>query len=230
MQAIPVVDLMGGKVVRARMGDRASYRPIDSMLSPTSDAVDVVRGLLGLYPFPILYVADLDAIQRNGDSFPALRRIRSEFPSLRMWIDNGAADLEALDAIIRADLGAPVIGSESQRDGTLVARYGNSSRIVLSLDFRGDAFQGPAEILAEPGHWPGRVIVMTLARVGSGAGPDLTRLAAIRSVAGGRELYAAGGVRDAADLSALKDAGVAGVLIATALHDGQLGRAELEAI
>ena len=48
---------------------------------------------------------------------------------------------------------------------------------------------------------------MTLARVGSGAGPDLKRLALIRSIAGGREIYAAGGVRDAADLSALKASG-----------------------
>jgi phosphoribosylformimino-5-aminoimidazole carboxamide ribotide isomerase len=58
------------------MGDRASYRRLESPLSPTSDPVDVVRGLLGVYPFPILYVADLDAIQRHGDNFPALRRIR----------------------------------------------------------------------------------------------------------------------------------------------------------
>ena len=76
---------------------------------------------------------------------------------------------------------------------------------MLSLDFRGDAFQGPQEILAEPALWPRRVIVMTLARVGSGAGPDLARLAAIRSIAGGREIYAAGGVRDAADLSGAQD-------------------------
>ncbi len=221
---------MGGEVVRARMGDRASYRPIESVLSRTSDAVDVVRGLLALYPFPILYVADLDAIQRKGDGLPALRRIRAEFPSLRMWIDNGAADAEALDAIIVDNLGAPVIGSESQRDSSLVAAHEDSSRVVLSLDFRGDAFQGPSEILAEPNVWPRRVIAMTLGRVGSGAGPDLARLAAIRSIARGRELYAAGGVRDAADLSALKCAGVSGALIASALHDGRLGRAELEVI
>jgi len=212
------------------MGDRASYQPIDSVLSRTSDAVDVVRGLLGLYPFPILYVADLDAIQRKGDGLPTLRRIRAEFPALRMWIDNGAADTEALDAIILDNLGAPVIGSESQTDGALVARHKDSNRVVLSLDFRGDAFQGPSEILAEPSLWPRRLIVMTLARVGSGDGPDLARLAAIRSIAGGRELYAAGGVRDAADLSALKCAGAAGALIASALHDGRLGRADLEAI
>jgi HisA/HisF family protein len=228
--AIPVIDLMGGEVVRARMGDRASYRRLESPLSPTSDPVEVVRGLLAVYPFPILYVADLDAIQREGDNFPALRRIRAEVPGLRIWVDNGAVDPAALDAVACADLGVPVIGSESQRDSMLVAQHMDSERIVLSLDFRGDVFQGPGEILAEPSLWPRRVIVMTLARVGTGAGPDLARLAAIRSVARGRELYAAGGVRAAADLSALKAAGAAGALIATALHEGRLVCADLESI
>lgn len=221
---------MGGEVVRARMGDRASYRPLQSPLSPTSDPIAVVHGLLAVHPFPTLYVADLDAIQRNGDNFPALRRIRAEFPALQMWVDNGAADAAAIEALISADLGAPVIGSESQRDSKLIAQQQGSPRIVLSLDFRGDAFQGPQEILAEPALWPQRVIVMTLARVGSGAGPDLKRLAAIRSIAGGREIYAAGGVRDAADLSALKAAGAAGALVASALHEQRVVGADLEAI
>jgi phosphoribosylformimino-5-aminoimidazole carboxamide ribotide isomerase len=230
LHAIPVIDLMGGKVVGAQMGDRASYRPIDTPLSPTSDAVDVVRGLCTVYPFSTLYVADLDAIQSKGDNLAALRRIRAKFPGLRIWVDNGAADAAALDALLGAGLGEAVIGSETQRDGVLIARHRDSARIVLSLDFRGDAFLGPAEILADPDLWPRRVIVMTLGRVGSGAGPDLTMLAAIRSVAHGRDLYAAGGVRDVADLSALKAAGAAGALIATALHNGRIVRADLEAM
>jgi hypothetical protein len=57
-------------------------------------------------------------------------------------------------------------------------------RIVLSLDFYRDAFQGPAEILSEPGLWPRQVIAMTTERVGSGASPDLARLAAVVSIAG----------------------------------------------
>jgi phosphoribosylformimino-5-aminoimidazole carboxamide ribotide isomerase len=230
LQAIPVIDLMGGQVVRARMGDRASYRPLKSPLSPTSDPVDVVHGLLTAYPFPTLYVADLDAIQSDGDNLPTLRRLREEFPTLQLWVDNGAADDAALEAVVGASLGAPVIGSESQRDAKLIAQHRGSTRIVLSLDFRGDAFQGPPEILAETALWPRRVIVMTLARVGSGAGPDLGRLASIQSIAGGREIYAAGGVRNAADLSALKQAGVAGALIATALHDRRIVGTDLQAL
>ena len=230
MQVIPVIDLMGARVVRAQLGDRASYRRLESPLSPTSDPVDVVRGLLAVYPFPTLYVADLDAIQGDGDNFAALRRIREAFPGLQMWIDNGAAASAAIEALIDADLGAPVIGSELQPDSALVAQHSDSRRVVLSLDFRGDAFQGPEEILAEPALWPQRVIVMTLARVGSGTGPDVQRIAATRSIAGGREIYAAGGVRDAGDLSALKAAGAAGALIATALHERRIVAADLEAL
>ncbi len=64
---------------------------------------------------------------------------------------------------------------------------------------------------------------MTLERVGLGDGPDFATLAAIKARAGGRELFAAGGVRGAEDLAALARRGVAGALIASALHDGRLG-------
>jgi HisA/HisF family protein len=230
LQAIPVIDLMGGKVVHARMGDRASYQPLESPLSTTSDPVAVVNGLPSVYPFSTLYAADLDAIQTDGDNLSTLRRIRAEFPALQLWVDNGATDPAALEPLIGANLGTPVVGSESQRDGALIAHHSSSARIVLSLDFRGDVFQGPREILTEPALWPRRIIVMTLGRVGSGAGPDLPRLAEIRAIASGCEIYAAGGVRDAADLSALKAAGASGALIATALHERRIVGTDLKTI
>jgi phosphoribosylformimino-5-aminoimidazole carboxamide ribotide isomerase len=68
---------------------------------------------------------------------------------------------------------------------------------------------------------------MTLARVGSGAGPDFDRLAEIRAAAPDRALYAAGGVRGADDLAALNRLGVGGALVASALHDGSLTGADL---
>jgi phosphoribosylformimino-5-aminoimidazole carboxamide ribotide isomerase len=113
---------MHGQVVRAQMGDRAAYRPLESPLSPSSDAVDVVRALLSVYPFRTLYVADLDAIQRNGETVRTLRGIREEFPALQMWIDNGA-DSDSIEALVGAHLGTPVIGSESQRDSKLIAHH-----------------------------------------------------------------------------------------------------------
>jgi HisA/HisF family protein len=227
MEIIPVLDLKGGMVVRARMGQRDQYRPIKTSLSPTSDPVDVTRGLLSVHPFKTLYIADLDAIERTGDHRGTLTRLKTAFPQLTLWIDNGIADRHRAEDWLDAGLGHLVLGSETQADVTLVRHFAADARAVLSLDFRGPSFQGPPELLDEPTWWPGRVIVMTLARVGSGAGPDLERLSAIRGVAPEKRVFAAGGVRDAADLGLLKRAGIAGALVASCLHDGRLRGAEI---
>jgi phosphoribosylformimino-5-aminoimidazole carboxamide ribotide isomerase len=120
-----------------------------------------------------------------------------------------------------------VIGSESQSDLQILGALRDDPRVVLSLDFRGEAFQGPPELLADPGLWPKRVIAMTLARVGSGAGPDFERLAALRAAAPDLELYAAGGVRDIRDIEILARAGMRGALVSTSLHDSRLGPREI---
>jgi uncharacterized protein related to proFAR isomerase len=71
---------------------------------------------------------------------------------------------------------------------------------------------------------------MTLARVGSGSGPDVARLRDIRARAANAALYAAGGVRNASDLAALKRDGITGALVASSLHAGELTRADLNAL
>lgn len=228
MEIIPVIDLRGGLVVRARMGQRDQYRPIETPLSPTSDPVDVARGLLSIFPFRTLYVADLDAIEGRGDCTAALARLNAAFPQLTLWVDNG---LDAGAARAWLDGGSHlVLGSEVQRDASPVADLKSDPRVILSLDFRGDTFIGPQALLDTPEIWPGRIIVMTLARVGSGAGPDLEKLSAVRRLCGDRLVYAAGGVRHAGDLAALDQCGVAGALVASALHDGRLTRADIEAL
>jgi phosphoribosylformimino-5-aminoimidazole carboxamide ribotide isomerase len=230
MEIIPVIDLKGGLVVRARMGERDQYRPIETPLSPTSDPIDVARGLLSVFSFRTLYVADLDAIERRGDARSALDRLRSAFPQLDIWVDNGLADPDAARDWLSSWSDHLVLGSEAQTGTSLAESLTCDPRVILSLDFRGDSFIGPAALLDTPQIWPQRIIVMTLARVGSGAGPDLEKLAALQARAGNRRVYAAGGVRNAGDLAALKRAGIAGVLVATALHDRRLTRTDIEAL
>ena len=116
MIIVPVIDLKGGAVVRARGGDRSSYHPIETPLARGSRPTDVVGGILSVFPFSALYIADLDAIEGHGDNSAALRDLGVAFPRLRRWVDNGAASADAVDAIRRDRLGAPVIGSESQLD------------------------------------------------------------------------------------------------------------------
>jgi phosphoribosylformimino-5-aminoimidazole carboxamide ribotide isomerase len=68
---------------------------------------------------------------------------------------------------------------------------------------------------------------MTLARVGGKSGPDFERFGEIKTRAGTREAYLAGGLRGPADLSILEKAGAAGILVASALHDGRLTSRDL---
>jgi phosphoribosylformimino-5-aminoimidazole carboxamide ribotide isomerase len=230
MQIIPVLDLKGGSVVRGRMGQRDQYRPIETPLSPTSDPVDVARGLLSIHPFKTLYVADLDAIEGRGAQSASIKALKAAYPQVTLWVDNGIADYDSAQAWLDAGLGHLVLGSETQSDSKLVRDFAEDARVILSLDFRGPSFHGPSALIAEPGLWPRKVIVMTLARVGSGAGPDFERLATIREAAPGRAIYAAGGIRDLVDLVSLRQAGIAGALVATSLHDGRLRGAELQTL
>jgi phosphoribosylformimino-5-aminoimidazole carboxamide ribotide isomerase len=227
---IPVIDLMGGVVVHARAGERARYEPLRSRLADGSQAIDIVRGLLGLHPFDTLYIADLDAIQRRGDHFPLIERLRAQFPDLRLWVDAGFDGLDVARRFLDAALGEMVLGSESQHDLGLLEALRGEHRLVLSLDFKGEQRLGPGALFERPELWPERVIIMTLARVGGATGPDLARLAALRSQAPGRRLFAAGGVRGKDDLEALVTTGASGVLLASALHDGRLTAGDLAAV
>lgn len=225
MQIIPVIDLKGGQVVHARMGDRDRYAPLRSRLCDGCDPLAVVAGLMAVYPFEALYVADLDAIAGRQGHDSTLGDIAERFPSLRLWVDSGIATADGGVAWLAQGLGDLVLGTESLADPEVLMSLAATepARIVLSLDFRGDLFQGPADILGRPALWPQRVIAMTLGRVGSGAGPDLARLEGIVLRCGtDRHVYAAGGVRNPEDLEELAAMGVAGALVATALHDGRL--------
>jgi phosphoribosylformimino-5-aminoimidazole carboxamide ribotide isomerase len=228
MQVIPVIDLKGGLVVHARHGERDRYRAIETPLAQGSAALEVARGFLSVHSFRTLYIADLDAITGQGDNLAVINQLRAQLPDVRLWVDNGIADRVAAEAWLARDLGDMVVGSEVQTDAALMRHFKQDPRVVLSLDFR-EAALGPPELL-EPACWPQRVIVMTLARVGSGAGPDLERLRAICAAAGARDIFAAGGVRNGTDLVALKHAGIAGALVASALHAVQLCGADIAAL
>lgn len=227
MDVIPVIDIKNGQVVHAQGGRRDSYRPIQTPLSPTSAPADVAAGLLRLAPFRHLYIADLDAIEARPPNDAAIRSIAEAVPGVELWVDNGIGDAPAALAWLERWPHCLVIGSESQRNPVTIVSLRDEPRVLLSLDFRGDVFQGPAVLLDDPSLWPARVIVMTLARVGGAAGPDTERVATIVARANGRAVFGAGGVRHGADIGALQTAGAAGVLVATALHTGALARAEL---
>lgn len=231
MQIIPVVDLMRGQVVHAKFGQRSQYAPIVSKLSVGSAPHDVVAGLLKLYPFHVVYIADIDAIEGSSNNFDLIEALQGDFPQITWWVDGGIRNVNAR-MLYQANIRA-VVGSESMQtlQDYRAVSYAYQSRHVLSVDMRDNLALG-AEELHHTGHfWPDDIIGMSLNTVGSNAGPDLTRLNALQQLNLGRKtpagIYAAGGVRDAEDLQILKKMGIKGALVASALHNGQMTRDDI---
>lgn len=222
MLLVPVIDLMHGQVVRAVRGERQAYRPIVSRLAAGSDPLDMARALLTRCGAHRLYVADLDALLGGTVQAELLRALLADQPGLELWLDAGftsPADAQRLRAALGNDAGrvVPVFGSESLRSAA-----GLPAEAILSLDRRGSERLDPAGCWDAPQHWPRRVIVMTLDRVGAADGPDLDTLAAVQRRAPDRWLIGAGGIRDAADLRRAAAAGAGAWLVASALHDGRI--------
>ncbi len=188
----------------------------------------MVEGLLTLDPFRQIYIADLDAIEGRGDHSDSVALLEKQFPQVEFWLDAGVATQQQATALLGRHRGDLVLGSESLSDTHLLESLRRSDRILLSLDFRGEAPLGPPDLFDRTELWPQRMIVMTLARVGAGLGPDFDRLAAFAKQAPQHRIYAAGGVRNRQDLVELRRIGLAGVLVASALHDGQLQAADLQ--
>lgn len=228
MLLIPVIDLMRGQVVRAVRGNRQSYRPIVSRLCDGSDPLQMARALCRHCASSRLYVADLDALTGGDPQADVLRALLQALPALELWLDAGFADAAAAAALcqrIGAPAGrvVPVFGSESLRSlAALRAAFANPDAGVLSLDRRDGQRLDPAGCWDHPELWPGRVIVMTLERVGADSGPDLDTLREVQSRAPAARLVGAGGIRHAEDLVRARDAGAHAWLVASALHDGRL--------
>ena len=241
MNLIPVIDLMQGQVVRAVRGNRQAYQPIVSALCASSDPLTVAKILCEHCATRHLYVADLDALLGGPAQVAVLRSLLQALPELELWLDAGFASAAAAEAL-RAELGAvaervvPVFGSESLASrvelercfgGAVSAANEMARQPVLSLDRRDGQRLDAAGCWEAPALWPKRVIVMTLERVGSDAGPDLETLVSVRLRSPSTFIVGAGGIRDPGDLARAHAAGAGAWLVASALHDGRLPRVPL---
>ncbi len=231
MEIIPVIDLLDGRVVHARRGERQHYRPLQSSLCNSNEPLDILQALLELYPFDQLYIADLNGIQKRGNHYDIIRSIRQLYPDLKLWLDCGLSEVD--DLKIWRDSGVSfVIGSESldSMASYTALNLACKQNYILSLDFTTSGYQGPPELLQDPAQWPNQVITMTLSQVGSNLGPDEEKLAGIMQQSSGSKIYAAGGIRGMDDLSRLKNMHVSGALVATTLHAGKLAGAEIASL
>ncbi|MCW4007701.1 MAG: HisA/HisF-related TIM barrel protein [Candidatus Bathyarchaeota archaeon] len=238
MKVIPVIDILGGKVVHAVRGKRKEYQPLKSRLCSSTDPLDVAAAFRKL-GFSELYVADLDAILGGKMNLSILRGIAEE-TGLELMVDAGVDKLEKAERLLENHASKIIIGTETLPTINLVAEavrlFGNK-KVIVSLDLMNGqvlsrldtaAPMSPMALLQalqEAG--ASQVIVLDLARVGSGEGVNMRFIEdALKNFHG--HIFVGGGLRNIDDLIELEKIGVAGVLVATALHSGKISVDELK--
>jgi phosphoribosylformimino-5-aminoimidazole carboxamide ribotide isomerase len=238
VKIIPVVDVLKGIVVHAVRGKRKEYQPLKSVLCASTDPVEVAVALRA-FGFNELYVADLDAITGRYPNLSLLRRIETE-TGFKLMVDAGITTLKAAEEMIDSGVSKFIIGTETMLHTNFVAdaitSFG-SKKVMVSLDlmgnrvlnrFKSDTPAEPMKLLREfQNIGVSQIIVLDLAKVGSGEGVNKPFLKDVLAKIEAK-VYVGGGVQDVKDLLELKDLGVYGVLVATALHLGKISPEELK--
>jgi phosphoribosylformimino-5-aminoimidazole carboxamide ribotide isomerase len=166
---IPVIDVMGGRVVRAVGGRRSEYRPIHSRLTNSTDPVEVTAALLKETGVDLLYVADLDLILGRAAAGDVVGRLADVFPDITIWADCGLRTRDdykrfptwktwrwswLFGDIHRTNL-IPVFGSETLKyaDSRLASDLDRDcgGQVVFSVDLLDGRWLGDREVWQEWG-------------------------------------------------------------------------------
>jgi phosphoribosylformimino-5-aminoimidazole carboxamide ribotide isomerase len=232
LKVIPVIDVLNGIVVHAVKGIRKEYQPLQSIITKSIEPLEVARTFKSI-GFSDLYVADLDAIIDCSTDFNILKRI-SDATDMKLMVDAGVTNIERAQKLLDSGVSKLIIGTETLQKKSFVSdavRLFGSERVVVSLDLKGNkilvklAFDGcddPLCLLKQfKAMGVSRVIVLDLLRIGSGEGVNVDFLKNVIEKVG-IDVYVGGGVRDINDLVELRNLGVSGALVATALHTGKI--------
>ncbi len=236
MQVIPVLDLMQGQVVRGVAGQREQYLPNHSVLTDSTDPLVTALAIRSHFGLNRFYIADLDAITGQGQHLRELLTLRSA--GFELLLDAGLKTQTDAAQWLLADADL-VVGLETLTDWNELRAICDSvpvERLYFSLDLKQGKPMGVmgADESALPIFMRAcqigvqNFIVLDLAAVGVNQGtPTLDLCRQLREAAPHVNLITGGGIRHAQDIASAAEAGINGLLIASALHDGRIQPHEL---
>jgi len=244
MKVIPVMDLLNGEVVQGKGGRRNEYQPFsDSIISNDPVPLSVANAFYEKLTLDWFYIADLDRIQstdnteRNKEIIIEL----TETTDYKISIDAGCKQLEDIEEILSWGVDQVIVGTETLSSLDVLenaAMEFDPQKIILSVDFKGGELLANSEKIrkikpVEIAEIAGRlglkaIIVLELQKVGSQTGPLNDSLIEIVENVSTIPIITGGGVRSLQDLIVLKEKGIKGALVATAFHNGNIKREELE--
>lgn len=241
MEILPVLDLLDSIVVRGIAGRRSEYRPLVSKLTRSSNPLEVAQAIRQSFGLNRFYVADLDGILYGRTNFDLFERLIGA--GFDLIVDAGIRDLACAARLGEAGVNCLIAGLESCRSPDDLARLiAFEPEMIFSLDLANGRPMMPQDAVG----WSERpqdivkavveagclqMIVLDLADVGTSTGGSTDYLCRfIQQNFPDVKIISGGGVRGIEDLRRLKQLGSAAVLVSSALHDGRLSRADVDAV
>ena len=223
---VPAVDVLDGRAVRLLRGD------YERVTLDAGDPIELIRTFAALAP-PCIHVVALGAARDGGAPVELARAAVEAAAPVPVQLGGGVrtiADARALvDAgLARVILGTAAFGSIPLEDfvdalaGRLTVSIDVADGVVRTAGWLESAEVTTAAALARCTRAGVTHIVCTaIERDGTAGGPDLELLREVRALFSGT-IYAAGGIRDAADVEAVREAGIDGVVAGRAILEGTL--------
>jgi phosphoribosylformimino-5-aminoimidazole carboxamide ribotide isomerase len=220
---IPAVDVLDGRAIRLLRGD------YDRVELDAGDPLDLVRRAASYAP-PLVHVVALGAARDGGAPLELARAVVAAAGSVPIQFGGGVRSPEDVLGLIEAGVGRVVVGTAAF--GSTPLREFASDRVAVAIDVadgvvRTNGWLGSSELTPERAlercveAGIATVVCTAIGRDGTRSGPDLELLREVRSWFDGRVL-AAGGIRDAADVAAVRELGLDGVVVGRAWLDGTL--------
>ncbi len=228
-QIYPAIDLHKGRVVRLKQGDLA--RQTTYFDRPEEAAHQWIN-----QGAQWLHVVNLDGAFGNDQqaNIDALKRIlQTANGSASIQFGGGLRDLSSIACVLEMGVSRVVIGTAAVKNPELMhgaLRTFGPQRIVLGVDARDGLVrvsgwmeaskQTPADLIRQflPDNLQ-TVIYTNIQRDGMGSGPDVSGARRLHEITG-VSVIASGGVAATDHIQAIREAGLAGVVVGQALYQG----------
>lgn len=232
MDLYPAIDIRHGRVVRLSQGEATRQ-------TVYGDDPVAVAERFAEQGAEWIHVVDLDRAFGEGENLALVRRIVARAGwRAKVQLGGGLRSADLVKAGLEQGVSRVVLGTAAALDAPLVPAVlaaEGAERIAVGIDARDGqvAIRGwtetsnlTADALARRVVADGaRTIIYTdVARDGMLAGPDLEGARRLQQM--GATVVASGGVAGIADIRAVRDAGLAGVIVGRALYEGRFGLVE----
>jgi len=228
----PAIDLKGGAVVRLLQGD------MDKATAYNADPADQARRFVAA-GCQWLHIVDLDgAFAGQPENREAVQAILATV-EVPVQLGGGIRSLETIEGWLADGVQRVILGTAAVRDPNLVIEACRAfpDCVAVGIDARGgrvavsgwaETSEMTADTLARRFEHVGvaAIVYTDIDRDGTLTGVNVAATRALAEAVA-MPVIASGGVRDLADIEAVRDAGsIAGVVAGRALYDGSLDLAE----